>query len=64
MSYSFSCVVKKNAELYNLVGRPNIFSSAELKLATDNFSSHNVIGEGGNGPVYKVRGSHKSSINL
>uniref|UniRef100_A0A0D3GXB7 non-specific serine/threonine protein kinase n=1 Tax=Oryza barthii TaxID=65489 RepID=A0A0D3GXB7_9ORYZ len=44
---------RQQEELYNLVGRPNIFSSAELKLATDNFSSQNVIGEGGYGPVYK-----------
>uniref|UniRef100_A0A0E0LS89 non-specific serine/threonine protein kinase n=1 Tax=Oryza punctata TaxID=4537 RepID=A0A0E0LS89_ORYPU len=46
-------VARQQEELYNLVGRPNIFSSAELKLATDNFSSQNVIGEGGYGPVYK-----------
>ncbi|XP_015695988.2 probable LRR receptor-like serine/threonine-protein kinase At1g56140 [Oryza brachyantha] len=46
-------VARQQEELYNLVGRPNIFTSAELKLATDNFSSQNVIGEGGYGPVYK-----------
>ncbi|KAG8042849.1 hypothetical protein GUJ93_ZPchr0088g33638 [Zizania palustris] len=40
-------------ELYNLVGRPNVFSYAELKLATNNFSSQNILGEGGYGPVYK-----------
>ena len=44
----------KQTELYNMVGRPNIFSNAELKLATDNFSSQNILGEGGYGPVYKV----------
>ncbi|KAF0899471.1 hypothetical protein E2562_019968 [Oryza meyeriana var. granulata] len=40
-------------KLYNLVGRPDVFSNAELKLATDNFSSRNILGEGGYGPVYK-----------
>ncbi|CAO2187401.1 unnamed protein product [Urochloa humidicola] len=40
-------------ELYNMVGRPNVFSNAELKLATDNFSPRNILGEGGYGPVYK-----------
>jgi len=44
----------KQTELYNMVGRPNIFSNAELKLATDNFSSQNILGEGRYGPVYKV----------
>jgi serine/threonine protein kinase len=43
----------KNTELYNLVGRPDVFSNSELKLATDNFNSQNIIGEGGYGPVYK-----------
>ncbi|PUZ50497.1 hypothetical protein GQ55_6G062800 [Panicum hallii var. hallii] len=46
-------VVQQQEELYNMVGRPNIFSNAELKLATDNFSSQNILGEGGYGPVYK-----------
>ncbi|KAL5202615.1 hypothetical protein ABZP36_013567 [Zizania latifolia] len=40
-------------ELYNLVGRPDVFSYAELKLATNNFNSQNILGEGGYGPVYK-----------
>ncbi|KAL6843150.1 hypothetical protein ACP4OV_026863 [Aristida adscensionis] len=40
-------------ELYNMAGRPNVFSNAELKLATDNFSPQNILGEGGYGPVYK-----------
>ncbi|CAO2164034.1 unnamed protein product [Urochloa humidicola] len=40
-------------ELYNMVGRPDVFSNAELKLATDNFSPRNILGEGGYGPVYK-----------
>lgn len=42
------------AELYNMVGRRNVFSNAELKLATENFGSQNILGEGGYGPVYKV----------
>ena len=37
-----------------MVGRPNIFSNAELKLATDNFSSQNILGEGGYGPVIRL----------
>ncbi|XP_006654184.1 probable LRR receptor-like serine/threonine-protein kinase At1g56140 isoform X2 [Oryza brachyantha] len=46
-------MAQQNEELYNLVGRPDVFSNTELKLATDNFSSQNIIGEGGYGPVYK-----------
>ncbi|KAG8085010.1 hypothetical protein GUJ93_ZPchr0010g7619 [Zizania palustris] len=46
-------MAKQREELYNLIGRSDVFSSAELKLATDNFSSQNVLGEGGYGPVYK-----------
>ncbi|CAL5069959.1 unnamed protein product [Urochloa decumbens] len=42
-------------ELYNIVGRPNVFSYkyGELKMATENFSSSNLLGEGGYGSVYK-----------
>nr|AAT73676.1 putative receptor-like serine/threonine kinase (RFK1) [Oryza sativa Japonica Group] len=47
-------MAKQKEELYNLVGRPDVFSNSELKLATDNFNSQNIIGEGGYGPVYKV----------
>lgn len=46
-------VARQKEDLYNLAGRPNIFSTAELKLATENFSSQNMVGEGGYGPVYK-----------
>ncbi|GKV44297.1 hypothetical protein SLEP1_g51489 [Rubroshorea leprosula] len=33
--------------------RPNTFSHAELRAATDDFSPSNKLGEGGFGPVYK-----------
>ncbi|GLT51786.1 hypothetical protein SLA2020_251700 [Shorea laevis] len=33
--------------------RPNTFSYAELRAATDDFSPSNKLGEGGFGPVYK-----------
>uniref|UniRef100_A0A0E0LS96 non-specific serine/threonine protein kinase n=1 Tax=Oryza punctata TaxID=4537 RepID=A0A0E0LS96_ORYPU len=46
-------LAQQQGELYNLVGRPDVFSNAELKLATNNFSSQNILGEGGYGPVYK-----------
>ena len=42
------------AELYTIVGRPNVFSYSELRSATDNFNSSNLLGEGGYGSVYKV----------
>ncbi|XP_040382722.1 probable LRR receptor-like serine/threonine-protein kinase At1g56130 isoform X2 [Oryza brachyantha] len=44
---------QQKEELYNMAGRPNVFSNAELKLATENFGSQNILGEGGYGPVYK-----------
>ncbi|KAG8043492.1 hypothetical protein GUJ93_ZPchr0458g22280 [Zizania palustris] len=40
-------------ELYSIVGRPNVFSYGELRSATENFSSRNLLGEGGYGSVYK-----------
>ncbi|CAN6229548.1 unnamed protein product [Urochloa humidicola] len=40
-------------EFYSIVGKPNIFSYDELKTAADNFSSTNLLGEGGYGSVYK-----------
>ncbi|WVZ87137.1 hypothetical protein U9M48_033827 [Paspalum notatum var. saurae] len=40
-------------ELYSIVGRPNVFSYGELRTATENFSSSNLLGEGGYGSVYK-----------
>jgi hypothetical protein len=47
-------IAEQQEELYNLAGQPDVFSNTELKLATDNFSYQNIIGEGGYGPVYKV----------
>jgi hypothetical protein len=46
-------------ELYNIVGRPNVFSYSygELRTAVENFSSRNLLGEGGYGSVYKVSSS-------
>nr|CAB3488269.1 unnamed protein product [Digitaria exilis] len=40
-------------ELYSIVGRPNVLSYGELRSATENFSSNNLLGEGGYGSVYK-----------
>ncbi|KAF3450169.1 hypothetical protein FNV43_RR06249 [Rhamnella rubrinervis] len=40
-------------ELFEIGLRPNTFSYAELKAATEDFSSSNKLGEGGFGPVYK-----------
>jgi hypothetical protein len=54
MKYFLMLVSLKNVELYDLIGQPDAFSYAELKLATDNFSPQNILGEGGYGPVYKV----------
>uniref|UniRef100_A0A0E0GYQ3 non-specific serine/threonine protein kinase n=1 Tax=Oryza nivara TaxID=4536 RepID=A0A0E0GYQ3_ORYNI len=51
-------------ELYYLVGQPDVFNYAELKLATDNFSSQNILGEGGFGPVYKQYFVHAQNIHV
>ncbi|XP_020403534.1 probable LRR receptor-like serine/threonine-protein kinase At1g56130 isoform X3 [Zea mays] len=40
-------------ELYSIVGRPNVFTYGELRTSTENFSSNNLLGEGGYGSVYK-----------
>lgn len=34
--------------------KPNTFSYAELRTATEDFNPSNKLGEGGFGPVYKV----------
>ena len=43
------------AELLEMAPRPNTFSYAELRSATDDFSPSNKLGEGGFGPVFKVK---------
>ncbi|XP_062226737.1 probable LRR receptor-like serine/threonine-protein kinase At1g56130 [Phragmites australis] len=40
-------------ELYSIVGRPNVLSYGDLRAATENFNSSNLLGEGGYGSVYK-----------
>jgi hypothetical protein len=35
--------------------KPNLYSYAELRVATDDFNPSNKLGEGGFGIVYKVR---------
>ncbi|PWA96511.1 leucine-rich repeat transmembrane protein kinase [Artemisia annua] len=40
-------------EFLGIDARPNTFSYAELRTATDDFSAANKLGEGGFGPVYK-----------
>ncbi|EEC83075.1 hypothetical protein OsI_28198 [Oryza sativa Indica Group] len=55
-------MAKQQEELYNLVGQPDVFSNAELKLATDNFSSQNILGEGGYGPVYKGKSQFVTEV--
>uniref|UniRef100_A0A0E0KV86 non-specific serine/threonine protein kinase n=1 Tax=Oryza punctata TaxID=4537 RepID=A0A0E0KV86_ORYPU len=55
----FMCMQKRRKlsleqqELYSIVGRPNVFSYGELRSGTENFSSSNLLGEGGYGAVYK-----------
>ncbi|XP_021823720.1 probable LRR receptor-like serine/threonine-protein kinase At1g56130 [Prunus avium] len=42
-------------DLLGLGPRPNTFSYAELRAATEDFNPSNALGEGGYGPVYKVK---------
>lgn len=46
-----------SAELLGIENRPNTFTYAELRNATEAFNSANKLGEGGFGSVYKVRSS-------
>ena len=43
------------AELLGIGLRPNTFSYAELRSATDDFNPSKKLGEGGFGPVFKVK---------
>ncbi|KAJ3693534.1 hypothetical protein LUZ60_009014 [Juncus effusus] len=40
-------------EFMGIVDRPDLFSYAELRSATEAFKANNFLGEGGYGPVYK-----------
>ncbi|CAN6269278.1 unnamed protein product [Urochloa humidicola] len=51
-------------ELYSIVGRPNVLSYGELRTATENFSSNNLIGEGGYGSVYKGKLNNGSMVAI
>ncbi|PQM40536.1 putative LRR receptor-like serine/threonine-protein kinase [Prunus yedoensis var. nudiflora] len=42
-----------NEDLLGLGPRPNTFSYAELRAATEDFNPSNKLGDGGYGPVYK-----------
>ena len=43
------------ADILGLGPRPYTFSYAELRAATEDFNPSNKLGEGGYGPVYKVK---------
>ncbi|XP_042478041.1 probable LRR receptor-like serine/threonine-protein kinase At1g56140 [Macadamia integrifolia] len=45
--------IDEDAEFLVIGSRPNTFSYAELRTATDEFNSANKLGVGGFGPVYK-----------
>ena len=42
----------------------HVFSFESITVATSNFSTENKLGEGGFGPVYKVRPVNSLSISL
>ncbi|KAJ4949927.1 hypothetical protein NE237_008313 [Protea cynaroides] len=44
----------EDEEFLGMASRPNTFSYAELRIATEDFNPANKLGEGGFGPVYKV----------
>ncbi|KAJ4981341.1 hypothetical protein NE237_032178 [Protea cynaroides] len=43
----------EDEEFLAIASRPNTFSYAELRIATEDFNPANKLGEGGFGPVYK-----------
>ncbi|XP_043700450.1 probable LRR receptor-like serine/threonine-protein kinase At1g56140 [Telopea speciosissima] len=44
---------QEDEEFLGIASRPNTFSYAELRTATEDFNPSNKLGEGGFGPVYK-----------
>ncbi|XP_078176435.1 putative LRR receptor-like serine/threonine-protein kinase At1g56130 isoform X2 [Carex rostrata] len=46
-------IAEINKELSGIINRPDVFSYAELRDATDAFDVANILGQGGYGPVYK-----------
>ena len=52
----------ESTELLGIGPRPNTFSYAELKAATDDFNPSNKLGEGGFGKVYKVISLENSDL--
>ncbi|KAF3792434.1 putative LRR receptor-like serine/threonine-protein kinase [Nymphaea thermarum] len=51
-----------NSELAGTGVQPNMFSYAELQVATNHFDAANKLGEGGYGPVYKGTLSDKRFV--
>lgn len=49
------------AELLGMEIKPYTFTYSELKSATQDFNLSNKLGEGGFGPVYKVKSHSKIS---
>lgn len=47
-------ILHEISELLGIGPRPNTFTYAELRTATEDFNPTNKLGEGGFGPVYKV----------
>ncbi|KAJ4754844.1 Leucine-rich repeat transmembrane protein kinase [Rhynchospora pubera] len=46
-------LAKIDEELLGIMDRPDMFSYAEIRAATDSFNTANILGKGGYGPVYK-----------
>jgi len=44
--------------------KPYIFTYSELKSATQDFDPSNKLGEGGFGPVYKVRYPYRNGRHI
>ena len=48
-------LLPKPAELLGIGLRPSTFNYAELRSATEDFNPSKKLGEGGFGPVFKVK---------